>query len=387
MKFVCNLDWVEFYCKFDTYDEVHERYVTDVVSIAPRTNYSAVLRPYGTRVYRYICDVSLHSRPLMTICYDPLSKMSAGGIMNDAMCHVKLENEWCYNDSWAEVFQTALRSFRIKPIRPARIDIAGDVQYFSCGMPASSLAMGLMQRRYYKIHQSRWRANGNDASELSWNSLAFGSKSSPVFTRFYNKSLELREGKDKQYIRECWESAGLDVSHDVWRVEFALTDTGKEVIDSETGETFDLSITDLDSHDKVTALFCHYATHYWDIRKVEGDKRRYDCERLPMFPESPNQFLPVQRPRYSTCTKTDRLVLSRLASSLFIEDDYGARCAIIRAIESYQSSHRIVVWTKDALDGWKDWVYSDPQLLRDRPTHDPYADVVGSRYSKEIDSD
>lgn len=371
MKFVCNLDWVEFYCKFDPFSIESGAYVSPMIAIAPRHDYSAVLRPYGTRVYKYICDVSYHGRPLMIICYEPLSKISEGGIMDDRMCHVKLDNEWCYNDGWADVFITALRSFRIKPIRPARLDIAADLQHFECGMPASVLASGLMTRRYYKVHQSNWRANGNDAAELSWNSLGFGSKSSPVFTRFYNKSLELRQGKDKQYIRECWESAGLDTSHDVWRVEFALTDTGKQVIDSETGECFDIAISDIDTHDKVTALFCYYAQHYWDIRKVEGDKRRYDCKRLSMFPSTPNQFLPVQRPHYSSCTRTDRLVLNRLAESLYVEDDMGARYAIIRAIESYQHMKRVVVWDDVALRAMRDYVFGESNV-QGVPTRDPY---------------
>ena len=371
MKFVCNLDWVEFYCKFEPIDHDTMQYVSPCVAVAPRRDYSATLRPYGTRVYKHICDISYHGRPLMTICYEPLSKLSTGGIMADNMCHVKLDNEWCYNDSWAYVFKTALRSLRINPIRPSRIDIAGDLQNFSCGLPAPVLAQGLMQRRYYKIHQSNWRANGNDAASLSWNSLGFGSKSSPVYTRFYNKSLELRQGKDKQYIRECWKAAGLDDDRDVWRVEFALTDTGREVIDPDTGEQFDLSIDDIDDHDKVTALFCHYASHYWDIRKREGDKRRYDCKPLAMFPESPNQFLPVQRPHYSTCTRTDRLVLHRLQESLYREEDAGARFAIIRAIESYQSSHRIVVFDEVTLRCMRDYVYTEPNEYAP-PLYDPF---------------
>lgn len=357
MRFVCNLDWVEFYCKFVPFSYETGEDFSPMICVAPRHDYSAVLRPYGTRVYKYICDVSLHGIPLMTICYEPLSKISAGGIMDDRMCHVKLENEWCYNDGWADVFKDALRVFRLKPIRPSRIDLAGDLQHFECGMPANVLASGLMQRRYYKIHQSRWRANGNDAADLSWNSLAFGSKSSPVFTRFYNKSMELREGKDKQYIRECWENAGLDVSRDVWRVEFALTDTGKEVLDSETGERFDISIEDIDTHDKVTALFCYYAQHYWDIRKVEQDVSRYDCKRLAMFPSTPNQFLPVQRPHRSVCHRTDRLILNRLADNYFKETDVRLRYAILGAIESYQSTARIVVWDADTLKRWRKELY------------------------------
>lgn len=292
--------------------------------------------------------------------------------MADNMCHVKLCNEWCYNDSWAYIFKTALRSFRINPIRPSRIDLAGDVQNFECGVPASVVAQKLMQRQYYKIHQSNWRAVGNDAASLSWNSLGFGSKSSPVYTRFYNKTLELRQEKDKQYIRECWELAGLDMSKDVWRVEFALTDTGRDVIDDETGECFSLSIDDIDDHDKVTALFCHYAQHYWDIRKVEGDKRRYDCKRLAMFPTSPNQFLPVQRPHYSTCTRTDRLVLKRMQESLYLEEDAQARFAIVRAIESYQSSHRICVFNDVAMKCMRDYVYSEPNEYAS-PLHDPFS--------------
>lgn len=353
MKYAVNLDWVELHCEFDTM-LYREQYGTPDHS--KHDDFSVRLREYGTRVFKYVSVISYKDREFATLCYCPLSSTDQGGILNPRMCHIKIENSWCYDDRWYELLKLALCVFRIKPKSLSRIDIACDVQYFECGLYAADLAQGLMRRKYYKIHQANWGAHGSDSDKLSWHSLSFGSKSSPVFTRFYNKSLELSQAKDKQYIREVWKQVGLNTNRDVWRIEFALTDTGREAIDQETGERFDIPLDALADRQTLQGVFWHYAQHYFDIRKNTG-QRRYDCPRLRLLPESPSIFVPVQRPRLGTMNTADKMVLNRLRNLAEGCPNRAERFAILQAIRLYQYYRRVEHFDDEEMRNLQQWLY------------------------------
>lgn len=354
MKYSINLDWVELHCEFDSL-LFRNQYGTPDHS--QYNDFAVRLREYGTRVYKHVSTIYYKHREFATLCYCPLSSQDTGGIMNPRMCHIKLENSWCYDDRWFEVLMLALRVFRIKPKRVSRVDICCDVQYFECGLYAADLAQGLIRRKYYKIHQANWGAHGTDSSKLSWHSLSFGSKSSPVYTRFYNKSLELSQAKDKQYIREVWQQVGLSSGRDTWRIEFALTDTGREVIDQETGEQFDIPLQSLADKQWLQGLFFHYAQHYFDIRKNTG-QRRYDCPRLRLLPDSPKMFIPVQRPRLGTMNTADRMVLNRLRDLAAECPNRAERFALLRTIRLYQYYRRVEQFDDEEMRKMQQWLYN-----------------------------
>lgn len=339
MKYIVNLDWVELHCEFDSLLYRNQFGTPSRDEIHP---FSIFLKPYGTRVYKYVALIRWNRLDFATICWQPLSSKAEGGIMNPNMCHIKLENYWCYRNDWKHVLEHALRVFRIKPRRLSRLDICCDVQNFACGIAGADLCRGLVNRKYYKIHQPNWAAHGQDSKHLSWNSLSFGSKNSPVFTRFYNKTLELDQQKDKQYIRECWKDAGFNMERDVWRIEFALTDTGRDVVDSETGEVFDIKIDQIEEPRSVEDLFLYYAQHYFDIRKNTGAPR-YKCPPLNLLPKVGRVFIPYQRPHLGTSTRTDKLVVKRMQEAMFDCKERNERFVLWHAIRLYQERKRIEV--------------------------------------------
>lgn len=368
MKYLVNVDWVELYCEFDSLlfrNEFATPHATDL------HGFGVLLREYGTRVYANVASITYHGEPFAVITYNPLSSLDRGGIMSPLMCHIKLENEWCYKEDWWDIMKHALRVFRINPKRLSRADLCCDVQWFECGMYAADLCMGLIRRKYYKIHQPNWSAHGQDARKITWNSLSFGSASSQVFTRFYNKSLELKQKKDKQYIRECWKIAGLKEDKDVWRIEFALKDSGLSLIedrgteiDSDTGEVqcrdvqHDITPDVLADRSKLEEWFLRYAQHYFDIRKNTGASR-YDCPPLRLLPTTPRLFRPIQRPHLGTMTRTDRMVINRLLDTIIKSPNRHERWEILKAIQLYQSYRRIEMLSDKDILNWRAWLYMD----------------------------
>lgn len=353
MRYLVNVDWVEVYCRFDSL--LFKEQYGSIFCEQGREDFTLIPREYGTRVYANVALIKYRGMDFATLCYNPLSSLADGGIMHPAMCHIKLDNYWCYREDWLEVLKHAFRYFRINPIRLSRVDICCDVQHFACGLYAADLCQGLIKRRYYKVHQPNWSAHGKDSARIVWNSLAFGSTSSPVFTRFYNKSLELVQKKDKQYIRECWGLVGFREDRDIWRVEFSLSDTGREVIDTETGEQFDITLEQIADRPTLEGLFLRYASHYWDIRKNTGEKR-YKCPQMQMFPPTPQLFRPVQRPHLGTMGRTDKLVLKALFEIGTALPNRKEKLLMLKAIRLYQQSKRVEYCTEWEMEQWKKWV-------------------------------
>ena len=352
MKYLVNVDWVEVYCRFDPL--LSKDMYGNIFGETGKHDFSLIHREYGTRIYKDVALIIYQGIDFATICYNPLSSFDNGGIMHPGMCHVKLENYWCYREDWLVVLNHAFRSFRINPMRISRVDICCDVQWFACGMYAADLCQGLIKRKYYKVHQANWAAHGKDSAKITWNSLSFGSTNSPVFTRFYNKTLELKQKKDKQYIRECWDMVKFNQDKDVWRVELSLRDTGREVIDTETGEQFDITLEQIANRPTLESLFLRYASHYWDIRKNTGEKR-YKCPQMQMFPPTPQLFRPVQRPHLGTMGRTDKLVLKALFEIGTALPNRKEKLLMLKAIRLYQQSKRVEYCTDWEMEQWKKW--------------------------------
>ena len=141
----------------------------------------------------------------------------------------------------------------------------------------------------------------------------------------------------------------MNMKRDVYRTEFQLSDTGRDVIDSDTGEVFDIALEMVRERGDVASLFFHYAQHYFDIRKAGTATKRTNCTRLRIFPDSPAGFIPVQRPRHDVTNRTDRLVVKRMIQSLFLMPDIDSKRFMYNSIKEYVRVKRSRVLCADAM--------------------------------------
>lgn len=315
MKAIYSCDWLELYCQVDLQEHPEGVFLCGTFQ-GSMGKYQIEHREYGTRVYGNIYDVSFYWRqeyvPLLTICSHPLSS-----ILKGSDCHVKLHNYWLYVSGYIDILKHALGFLCIKPIQLSRCDICCDFQYTTCGLAAWDLLSGIVSHKYLKVHQPHWRLHAFDdchTNKLYYNSLGFGSKSSSVYTRFYNKTLEMKQEKDKVYIRERWEQIGFDMDKSVYRVEFSLHDIGRKSVDKETGAIVEIEWERLDDLAYLGEQFRYYAAYYFDIRKNDNP-RRDRCSKIPIFGQASGSYSAYQNPRYELSTRTDRLVLNYLSKN------------------------------------------------------------------------
>lgn len=300
-----NIDWLEVHAREPVGNPRDAAYYRE-------HGFSVNKREYGTRVYRQMFTIlAPNEEPLLEVRRDPAS---AGmmGIHDENECHLRLCNRTCYFDNAAAFFKSFLSQHGYTDVRISRIDLCLDFVRFDLGDDPAAFVRRYFKHRYAKINQGRICSHGSDTwTGQEWNSLAWGSKTSAVTTKMYNKTLELYDAKTdrygKPYIREAWFWCGFidDIQRctkngenvDVWRVEFSLRSAVKNWIPIELDgvagrwQSLKNNLDCYDGRDKILVMFASLAQHYFHFKKYEQNKRKDRCKDKVLFDFSETQLV------------------------------------------------------------------------------------------------
>lgn len=334
-----NLDWLEVHCR-EPQNCIHD------ASYFRSCGFSVREREYGTRVYSQMFTLmQTNEEPLLEVRRAPAS-FGLNGIHDFNECHLRLCNRSCYFDNAAAFFRDFLSAHGYYDVRISRVDICLDFVTFDKGDIPAAFVRRFFRHKYAKINQGNISSHGSDTwTGQEWNSLAWGSKSSAVTTKMYNKTLELYDAKldkyAKPYIREAWLRCGLidDLSRctlngnpvDVWRVEFSLRSAVKNWIpielDGEAKKFQSLrnTLDVYDGRDKLLVMFASLANHYFHFKKYEKNKRKDRCKDKILFDFSTQQIT-YKIGRNDTA----------LGSGKSFKAEY---MRLLEKIKAYQSSH------------------------------------------------
>lgn len=288
---VCNIDWLEVYCL-----ESNQRFPCNA-EYFERSGYSVRQREYGTRVYKEMFEIlDSNGDPVIEIRRNPASGSSDFNGLVEQSCHIRLPNWMLYQGNPVQFLQEFLLKNDYIFKRIYRIDIAYDFELFDSGDSPARFAKRYLAGRYRKINQCFLSAHANDSwSECRWQSLSWGSKSSMVTTKLYNKTLELSESKnDKPWIKTCWMMNGLIdnpmsmtkrnalgelYKPEIWRVEFAMMSQADGWLTIEMNhaqkpykQTIPHRLSMFDSPDKLWQRFQDLAYNYFHF-KIKTKKK------------------------------------------------------------------------------------------------------------------
>lgn len=278
-------------------------------------------RDYGTRVYRemFVID-GTDGESLLEVRRNPASQ-GLHGIHDPNECHIRLVNRTCYFDNAAELFDQFLTSNGYTEVRISRVDICLDFVIFDKGDDPQAFVRRYFRHKYAKINQGRISSHGADNwSGQEWNSLAWGSKSSAVGTKMYNKTMELYDVKTdtfkKPYIRQAWQLCNLiddwqRVTKDgervqVWRVEFSLRSAVKNWVAIELDgvekkwQSLKNTLEVYYDRPRMLVMFASLANHYFRFKKYKQGKRKDRCPDKILFDFSGEQVTyKIGRPNYA----------------------------------------------------------------------------------------
>lgn len=283
-----NIDWLEVYVL-----ESNDHYPCNA-DYYRRCGYLVDEREYGTRVYKEMFTiVDSQGNPLIEVRRNPKSGDSNFKGLVPESSHIRLPNWMLYQGNPVDYLREFLLKHDYIFKRIYRLDICYDFEYFDSGDQPQRFVQRYMKGIYRKINQCERTAHGKDGWEdCIENSLSWGSRSSMVSTKLYNKSLELSSPKsDKPYIKTAWMLCGLidnpmsmtkydtngDLYHpDIWRLEFSMKSEadGWLVIEMVHGkkvrkQAIPHRLEQFDAKDKIWKRFQDLAYHYFCFKYRE----------------------------------------------------------------------------------------------------------------------
>lgn len=343
-----NIDWLEVYC-LEPPEQTHN------ADYFRNKGYSVTERQYGTRVYAEMFTImGTDNEPLLEIRRQPLSSNLEGGIMQFNACHVRLCNRTCYFKDCVKSLKQFLEQHNYKIERVARIDLCLDFEYFDSGDDPQKFIMRYMRGKYSKINQANVRAFGDDTWEQrEWNSLSWGKLKSPIGTKLYCKTMELKQVKDKPYIRQAWFEAGLiddpvtfhKLRKDgtlteaaIWRLEFSIKSAVQNWVTIEEDgnyQKFRSLRNTLDVYEdpqQLYAMFQSLVQHYFHFKKFQSTKTKYECKDKVLFQfSSSDTIYKVEHP--SVNSQPDTLTM-RLLKLLQVYRQQQIDPAIVKAVDT-----------------------------------------------------
>lgn len=278
-----NLDWLEIYCLESGEQPMSAEYFKE-------QGYEIKERVYGTPIYHEMFTILKDGREWIEIRRDPYSKKGEGGFLHPLSTHIRMCNEFLYGESPIDEMRAFLIANEYKYMAISRIDICMDFNDFEGDMSIKDFIQSYMEGSLSKINQANLQAHGTDHWAVrTWNSFKWGAPSSAFSTKLYNKSMELRQGKDKPWIKQAWIDAGLNLAKDVWRIEFSTNSQAQTRKSKRENEAYRLHITHYDDRHKLLLRFAELYEKYFDFRRIEkiqdkdGNwkaKRKDRCKRV-----------------------------------------------------------------------------------------------------------
>lgn len=368
-----NLDWLEVFCY-----EAANLWPMNAAHFS-RRGWNVEERPYGTRSYREMFTLyDQQGHPFVEVRRNPVAEFKDGQRNFGAEpygCHLRLVNRYCYFDNAAALLQEFINREGFTFARVAKVDLALDFVKFDSGDVPADFLRRYLRGAYAKINQSRLTAHANDQyGARQWTSVSWGAERSPVLTRFYLKTKELAEVKDKPYIRQAWALAGLvdnpvtlvkqqpdgaALPVDVWRVEFSVRSAVKGwiTIDNEMAKkrktksghyaypklSFRNDLSVYDGREKLLQMFESLAAHYFRFVHYEDGRSKYKATPKQLFNFCNQQFYKVAIVATETPAQkiVERLIRALQAFNVKCYDLElnQAATGLIQELEAYQLKH------------------------------------------------
>lgn len=313
-----NIDWLEVSC-----EESNAVYPCNAEYFRSQ-GYFVHERDYGTRVWGEVFTIEDNEgHDWIEVRRNPPSGDSEFKGLTEFSCRLRLVNAQCYHKDCVQLLREFMlrHDYIFKAI--FRIDICYDFEYFDYGDQPSRFARRILERKYRKINQCKIHAIGDDRwSDYDWETLSWGSPTSMVSTKFYNKSKEIETvSTEKVYIPYAWFLSGLidnpvsrtkidahgkEYKPEIWRVEFSLKSKAKRwlVIEDVSGKR--MKKTEIphkldlyDAPDKLWRRFQDLAFHYFHFKVARYKEVRKGLTR-PLLAE-PSHAEDRQPIRKSLC--------------------------------------------------------------------------------------
>lgn len=336
-KYCISVDWLEVCC--------YGRLLQEGEFVVDGKHYSIVKEERQTAFFKSFFIIKFRGLEYAYVRQEPRLQR-----VNRGMTCIKLANRVLYHEKYIPFLMGLIKALHFTYKGLTRLDIAYDCNRFYDGRKPSKFikdfvtkrtgelgGMYLAGCREYALHGRK--SIGDDGS---MNYISFGAKSCQKKGYIYDKSLELKEVKDKPWIRDMWERNGLrndDKTH-VWRAEISIKCEGKDLLNLDTGQLFALHPDYMNTYENIKKIFHFYAAKVFDFRINEGQKNRRYYSRLNLFDTSIDvTCMPKRISRSCDSGRSEKMCYNKLQrlSRQYVDMSESVRHSLWSAMEWIQN--------------------------------------------------
>ena len=303
-----NIDWLQIYL----HDE--NQGIENLAMIYNgKSSYAFQTAEYTSRQFSQVYDIYDSDGDH----YAVLQRIPFSNIISYDGAILKLANRELYKSTMIDTLILFLEYHRFAFKSISRLDICFDSNTLKNGLKHSTLIRGLQNGKYLKNNQGQAKQNFEVQSKtnriMECNSISFGSLSSAVKTKMYNKTKEMNDVKYKPYIVESWQKNGIDTNKDVWRIEISIKADMTNIVKLDTVETFRLTTDRLKLSTDIQNIFYTYAARYFSFKINDGKKNKTRMPSLEIFPErSIITSQPIRITLQNDESRSDKIFLNKL---------------------------------------------------------------------------
>lgn len=243
------------------------------------------LQPYSTRVFKSVYILRAFTEDIATIACNPLSPV----IPSDTHL-IKFHNKLLYSTDLEERVLYILNFLGLTFKGLSRLDLAHDFNKFSNNLLPQNLINRFLTKKWLHVGKQSFKVFGKSGINQSFETLRFGKADSELSVYLYNKSIELKEVKDKPWIREFWENLGVNNSIDVWRLEVSLKGNRLHYIDENSGSIERLSLSNIFDQQFLHHLYFSLINKYFKFVRPETNSNISRMKQVNLFDECYDKF-------------------------------------------------------------------------------------------------
>lgn len=279
-------------------------------------------KPQRTSHFNKMLNLWLGTEKVAVVTFEANSKI----ILKDR-AHIKIENHMLYQDNCKEIIQKIIETFSINSCRISRVDIACDGVNFHEFVTKYEINKHKYKKdgktvqsddlHYFRVNDlDNLRPVGVDFSSIatgnydcftvgSYGDKDSGKSKSYRFSRYYNKTKELKDKNHKEYITEYFKNNGLEGT--IYRYEIEIRSAFLAQIDAvQWFELFEPEILKL--------LFCTANKNFFEWR-MKDDSNVSRCTEILLFDDIETGYLS----RIKRVVK-DKLRVVKMAISKMLQD-------------------------------------------------------------------
>lgn len=340
------IDWLQVFCKSQSINIDYSEYMQKTI----RSNIPNRYGNYNEYTFIKAKEVIVGYEWVATVVYKDFTIATIAAIPRDKRkdlrgCAVKIANPVLYTSTWYYLLNDLCTALKWEIHNITRLDIAGDFNYFWHGLDPRTFIRRYLSRGkagYVRLSSNKFSCNGDrDLFRANIDTIRWGSRKSGISVYLYNKSKELKDKKDKPWIRKIWQTAGLHEDR-VWRLEFSISNQGTNMKVLTTGLLHTLFTDDLNRENGIKNYFYAFVDTHFHFKHIEiatnGEvqKKKERMKDVILFnPDEEIFFKPKSINRARDTGRTEKMIANRLMEeyeyvmSTDREDKYTIAKAIV----------------------------------------------------------